>query len=261
MASFPNWLIESLGRDAPDIARTFSICLSAADLRARNAQDVSGLRQRNPYGSTLWLAVYEEFASVLGPVEGAHFFQPRFASYRLVVLNGTLIYPFRHHSDLSVPLEDARLKLTPLRRDLLDHDNRLTVEQTFDFTALAEDGDNQWLTSGLISEAEDFDRILFIPFASNAEAGMLAAAIGMGPILGDGSVAWRHFARLDDSLYRGVPQLVVPAIELPRFDSSELPVPLLKTRTEQVDAPEESDEMERAERQAEAGRADNGTDE
>jgi hypothetical protein len=243
MGSNPKWLHDYLGERADEATELFAESISAAHDRARDAQDASRLRQRNPYGNTMWLAVHDEFVRRVGRVTGASSYRPRRAPYALTSLNRTLIYPIRHASDLSAPFERARFKVTPLRRDLLNIPRHASRQQAFDFAAIADD--EAWLDHEPATNEVHADRVLLVLYVSNPEAGLIALAVGDGAFLTDGTIAWAHLDVLDIGTYNSGPRAVVPSADQPRFDSGAAPEPSMAPRLDRVVNPEEEDELER----------------
>lgn len=240
MNAFPTWLHDYLGESAADAVALFAECISGAHDRASDAQDASGLRQRNPYGNTLWLAVHDEFVQQVGQVPGASVHRPRRAPYSLTSLNRTLIYPVRHGSDLTVPFEAARFKVTPLRRELLNIPHHSSSQQAFDFAAISED--EAWSNPALRTSTLNVERVLLVLYVSNPEAGLVALAVGDGTFLADGTIAWAHLDVIDIGTYKAGPQAVTSEAGLRRFDSGEAPEPPMAPRAEAVPNPEEVDE-------------------
>jgi len=241
--SLPKWLYEYLGESASEIVGLFGESISGAHERASDAQEVSGLRQRNPYGNTLWLAVHDELFQRVGRVAGASTYRPRRAPYSLTSVNRTLIYPLRHGSDLSVPFEAARFKVTPLRRDLLNLPHHSASQQAFDFASISDD--DIWSEPAITPATARAERVLLVLYVSNPEAGLLALALGDGAFLTDGTIAWAHLDVIDLGTYKAGPQAVVTGSELRRFDSGQAPEPSLAPRVAKVENPEEVDESAR----------------
>lgn len=242
MSDYPQWLRDLLGTATTDVLDQVAECAAAGHERARDAQDASRLRQRNPYGSTLWLSVYDEFASTLGRVAGATLFKPRNASYELVVINCTLIYPCRLLA-ADGRLEDGRLRPTRLRRAISALNQQSAADSTLDFTGLAlEHG--ELLDPAIAIPPSVASRVLLVPYESSPEVGLLAVGVGEGKFLLDGSVEWFHFHKLSLGLHIAGPQLVTDVA--PRFDSGVPPEPSLMPRKREVDNPEAYDEGDRS---------------
>ncbi|MCU1530102.1 MAG: hypothetical protein JWP75_3865 [Frondihabitans sp.] len=240
MTDYPQWLDELLGSAAPEVLSQLADCVAAGHERARDAQDASRLRQRNPYGGTSWLAVYDEFASTLVQIAGARLFKPKNASYELVVINGTLIYPCRVLV-AGGRLEEGTLKPTRLRRAISAVNQQGVGASMLDFADLAlEDGELLDPTIAIPSSVAS--RVLLVPYESSPEAGLLAIGVGEGTVLFEGTIGWSRFHQLPLNLHSAGPQ---PVREVePRFDSGALPEPPLMPRQREVENPEAHDEVD-----------------
>jgi hypothetical protein len=257
MSSASKWLTEVLGENAGDIVHTISTCVAEAHAASSDAQDAGGLRQKTTYGGTMWLRAREEVHSRLVAM-GAGSFQPYRAPYRLPVIAETAVFVYRAGTDLSKPMRDSKLNHNPVHREILSLGGRADVESALDFGSIAED-DESWMTPEFATRVTSVKRVLLVPYIDNAEAGLLAAAIGTGRLLLDGSIAWEHYEQLDLELYRAAPQRVVLDEQSPRFDNAALPEPGLSRREHRVERPAEVD-LARKESREKASRADNGTD-
>lgn len=240
MSDYPLWLDDLLGSTASVVLTQLPECVAAGHERARDAQDASRLRQRNPYGGTSWLAVYDEFASTLGRITGARVFKPKNASYELVVINGTLIYPCRVLV-AGGRLEEGTLRPTRLRRAISAVNQQETANSMLDFAGLAlEDGELLDPTIAIPSSVAS--RVLLVPYESSPEAGLLAIGIGEGTVLLEGTIDWSRFHQLPLDLHSAGPQ-PVRDVE-PRFDSGVLPEPPLTPRQREIENPEAHDEVD-----------------
>jgi hypothetical protein len=256
VSAYPQWLLDLLGPSTDDIVDLFPECIRAGHERARDAQDASRLRQKNPYGGTSWLSVYDEFVIQLGSLPGASLYKPANASFQLVVLHETLIYPSRVTVAAGGQLKYGRMKPTRLRRAISALPALVAAQAPFDFSLLS-DNDQQWVEPDLFIPQSVAKQVLLVPYASNADAGLVAAAVGEGNLLLDGYVDWVNFHSLELGLHHAAPQAVIPEAEAPRFDNGVLPQPSLSPRRSAVQNPEAADALN----EEPASRVDDGKDE
>lgn len=245
-----------LGTAMTDVVELIPGAIQRAHERSRNAQDASGLRQLNPYGNTLWLAVHDELAVAIGALPGCSTFQPEGASYSIPVVGETAIYAYRQGSKFNGDLENAVLEPKAVRDSLISLSHRVSVDQTLDFDSLMGQ-DESWVTPELRVSRVSPRRTLLAPFICNAEAGLVAAGLGEGRLLFGGTIEWAEYVDLDLDLYRSAPRAVVDVLEEPRFDNGTIPVPDMLPRVQRIETPDEETEKIRDR----SNEADNGTDE
>lgn len=256
MHQYPNWLVDMLGEATQNIIGLIPVGIQNAHERGRSAQDASRLRQLNPYGNTLWLAVHDELATSIGALPGCSTFKPEGASYSVPVVGDTAVYAYRQGSKLKGSLQDAALEPKAVRDALVALSSRMTVEDTLDFESLVTE-DASWATPDLRASRSAPRRTLLVPFIDNADAGLLAAGLGEGRLRSDGTIEWGHFVDLDLDLFRAAPRAIVEPTEERRFDNAEIPVPDMAPRQQRIDTPDEASEriLERSDE------TENGTDE
>lgn len=244
MLKYPDWIIDMLGKAPHNIIELISVGIQNAHGRGRSAQDASGLRQLNPYGNTLWLAVHDELSSSIGALPGCSTFKPHGASYSIPVVGETGIYAYRQGSTLIGDLQAAALEPRAVRDALVALSNRMTAEDTLDFDSLTTE-DTSWATPELRATRSAPRRTLLVPFIDNADAGLIAAGLGEGRLQSDGTIDWAHFVDLDLNLYRSAPRAVVEVTEERRFDNAVIPEPDMMPRRQRTTTPDEEGEKVR----------------
>lgn len=241
MHQYPDWIIDMLGEAPQNIIELITVGIQNAHGRGRSAQDASGLRQLNPYGNTLWLAVHDELSTSIGALPGCSTFKPDGASYSVPVVGETAIYAYRQGSKLRGDLQAAALEPRAVRDALVALSNRVTAEDTLDFDSLTA-GDASWATPELRASRSAPRRTLLVPFIDNADAGLIAAGLGEGRLQSGGTIDWAHFVDLDLNLYRSAPRAVVEVAEERRFDNAVIPEPDMMPRRQRTTTPDEEGE-------------------
>lgn len=244
MHQYPDWIIDMLGEAPQNVIKLISEGIQNAHVRALRAQDASGLRQLNPYGNTLWLAVHDELSSGIGALPGCSTFKPGGASYSVPVVGETAIYAYRQGSKLRGDLQAAALEPKAVRDALVALSNRVTAEVTLDFDSLI-GGDVSWATPELRESRSAPQRTLLVPFIDNADAGLIAAGLGEGRLRSGGTIDWAHFVDIDLNLYRSAPRAVVEIAEERRFDNAVIPEPDMMPRRRWTTTPDQEGEKAR----------------
>lgn len=167
----------------------------AAHRRALDAYLGLELKTNEAYG-LIWLAQHQELVARLRGLEGARVFKPKGARYELVMIGNVVVYPWRYSDGTRVPLEDARMKLSDIRRALLSLAETTADEQlTLESATITDDE----LTTQREQTQDDFRqlaasvRVVFVAYASNPRSGILSAEWGDAAQADeDGHLKWIH---------------------------------------------------------------------
>ena len=108
------WALETFGPDGAKVRTKLSAAMKGLHTRMADAQDASGMRARGVYGN-IWRGALETFIDEFGGLQGASLFTPRGANYKVVCLNGTLIFPWRFSPDDPDAITNANLITSPAR--------------------------------------------------------------------------------------------------------------------------------------------------
>jgi hypothetical protein len=190
-----DWAIERFGGAVEVLRRKIPAALDEAHKRALLAHQGLGLETNEAYG-LIWRAQHEELVAHLRAVEGARVFKPKGARYQLVMIGNVIIYPWRYSDGSRVPLEDARMNLSEVRRNLLALGEADTSDQlTLDSAAV----DDEVLAAEYEQAREDFRRlaaslrVVFVAYASNPRAGILDVEWGDATQADeDGHLKWTY---------------------------------------------------------------------
>lgn len=228
--SSSEWIVETLGANAPEILALAPASITQAHTAAANAQEAGGLRQRTTFGSTFSLAVHDAFVRNLGGLEGVGTFKPARASYTLVVIGEVVLFPLLWAHDLSEPIADHRFNLSALRQQILDSPSRGGAQLAFDFAELAdEEGHDLW--EQIQREHPAVRRVVVLAYAAGYQSGLLSLHVGEGYPLPDGDIRWSHLEAVDVTDYIAVAQLVLNDEEpVTPFDAAPMPDPFVQPR-------------------------------
>ncbi|WP_157896201.1 hypothetical protein [Mycobacteroides chelonae] len=96
-----------------------------------DAQEVSGQISRGVYGQ-IWRGAFEDLQKAFGHFQGAARFTPEGANYRVVIVNGVAIFPWRYSLDHVASAASARFATSGARLALLENP-RPELNQELDF--------------------------------------------------------------------------------------------------------------------------------
>lgn len=106
-----NWAEGHFGAEAPTVIKRVVTALAIAQQAAWRVQESAvkeGASNARAYGS-MWETRYHCLVEQLSDLEGFRTYHPRGAPYKLVLLNGRLLIPFRHSTTLTEPIGTAKL--------------------------------------------------------------------------------------------------------------------------------------------------------
>jgi hypothetical protein len=118
------WAMEILGTYGPYIRDQIAEMVKTEHEASVDAQEASGHRSRSVYGQ-FWRGLIEKF-EVFGELPGATLVRPGEAPYKIPVVNGVVVFPWRYaknrETDFAVTrfgTSEARLAVATLRRPLV----------------------------------------------------------------------------------------------------------------------------------------------
>lgn len=200
------WADQRFGESADALLDAVVAALVEAHGDSVAAQAASGTRKRDPYGHTMKNRQHECLVARVreGEVRGAEVFRPRGASFDLIRIaaTNTVLFPWRYATDPKTDREDARMRTSAVRRDLLaaptDHGGQLNLEHAGvdDEELEAQLAEEEALAAQLHSIA----RVVTIGYGSDP-AGMFDLGWGDAELADeDGTVDWAHWEPLTQQL-------------------------------------------------------------
>ena len=190
------WARERFGEAADAFRREIPAALLAAHLRALDAHAGLGLRTNEAYG-LIWLAQHEELVARLRGFEGVWIFKPKGARYELAMIGNVVVYPWRYADGTHVPLEDARMTLSDVRRALLALAEETATDEQLPLESAAVpdaelDAEREQAQEDLRALAANL-RVVFVAYASNPHSGILSTEWGDAAQADeDGHLKWTH---------------------------------------------------------------------
>lgn len=194
------WAVEQFGEAAHDVAKYVVKGLIRGQRSARHVQSTAraaGAVDNYAYGS-MWNTRYQMFVGQfeLADLSGYEVIKPKGASYRLVVVNGRVLIPFRHATSMNKPIDQAKLgSLIPRR---IARDNGVLPERTlFDepdgVIAGAEDPTDSPTIGDVVTAARVMNlTVIYVGYVANADSDEIQAAWWGTPLSleEDGSMRW-----------------------------------------------------------------------
>ncbi|MGW1743154.1 hypothetical protein ACWCPQ_30595 [Nocardia sp. NPDC001965] len=194
------WAVEQFGSAAPEVARCVVRGLKNGQRSARAVQAAAraeGATDNYAYGS-MWNARYQQVVDEFGLAElpGYEVIKPKGASYRLAVVNGRVLIPFRHATSMTKPIRQAKLgSLIPRR---MARESGVLPERTLfdlldDQPIVAEEGDRSPTVREVAAEARALDlHVVYIGYVANADSEDVQAAWWGTPVSleDDGTMVW-----------------------------------------------------------------------
>lgn len=126
-----NRSLELFGPDGPLIREQVPRIFTDLHTRMADAQEVSGQTSRGVYGQ-IWRGAFEDLQKAFGHLQGASRFTPEGANYRVVIVNGVAIFPWRYSLDHVSSAGAARFATSGARLALFEQ-RRPELNQELDF--------------------------------------------------------------------------------------------------------------------------------
>ncbi|MCD9197470.1 hypothetical protein [Aeromicrobium wangtongii] len=189
------WALETFGPDGAKVRAKLPTVMKALHTRMADAQDASGMRARGVYGN-IWRGALETLVDEFGKLQGAFLFTPKGANYKVVCLNGTLLFPWRFSTDDPAAISNANLITSPARLALFTQARPVQEEELdldFERPELT-DADREILTSygSHIARAKSEARSVVLIAYSSSSTGLHSLEWGdVKSVDGDtGHVEW-----------------------------------------------------------------------
>ncbi len=124
------WAIETFGANGVYIRNTVPQLVREEHTASADAQEASGHRSRGVYGE-FWRGILEKFEQ-FGNLPGSTLIRPGQAPYRIPVVNGVAIFPWRYGRDNEGDLTATPFLSSDAREAMFDL-SEVEVQQEFDF--------------------------------------------------------------------------------------------------------------------------------
>ena len=227
------WALETLGKYGPLIRCRIAEMVREEHESSLDAQEASHHRSRSVYGE-FWRGILEKFEE-FGQLPGASMVRPGEAPYKLPVVNGVTLFPWRfaRHSDVELKAtpfgtSDARMAMASLRPPV--------VQESFDLdlpeTGLSEE--ERQLLATLEAVTNDpviaSGRLVVVAIASST-SGLFSVQWGEVELTSAGFVDWVH---TPESLLAVTPFKPVSTSTPESFTAGDLPTKFPPTTPDQT---------------------------
>jgi len=252
------WATQRCGDAAAALYRAIPKALQLAHERALAGHEAVGLSSNDIYGH-LWQTQHEELIKQVGDIDGVRLIKPKGVRYHLASVgpHNTILYPWRYGDSLHVDVDQAKMRMSEVRRSLLElNPPALDRQGTLDQAAMSEEElralDEE--TAKVLEEMSTGGRMIMIAYASNPYSGILRIYWGEATEADkDGRLNWLHREELpvivppgEGTLGGGKPVRPVPSPDTQttgqRFDDAPLEEPELGIRTPLTQPSPEPDE-------------------
>ncbi|MEV4804104.1 hypothetical protein AB0K18_29225 [Nonomuraea sp. NPDC049421] len=230
------WAHDMFGQRASLVRECVAEALSVAADNAREAQEVARTDHLHPFGFTLMSRKFEALAEAFQDLGDVRIVKPGGSQHELVVLDGTLLFPFRYAKDRAGSVMSARIgdgRPSALVQALF---NRFGPEPRMRQLALHDVAPHAVPVAEALGDLPDDTRLVLIAYAANAHAGLLDAWWGEAELLDRlGSLRWHHCEEIP--LTQEAAALTQEAAALTQgdtaaaFDQGALPSPELNPRS------------------------------
>lgn len=218
------WVLENLGTYGPRIREIVADAVRDEHIASLDAQDASGHRSQGVYGE-FWRGVLERLEP-LGDLPGVSLERPGAAPYRVPVVNGFAVFPWRFARSRRARLHETVFTTSPTRSSLLEmptlRHEQTALEINVPDAGLSEE-DRQVLKhyeSIVTAETPSATRLLLVAISSSS-SGLFSAEWGEVHATTAGCLAWGQEGFHEDLLV--VPSTPVSTSPSKTFTSGPLP--------------------------------------
>lgn len=225
------WVLENLGAYGPRVRETVAGAVRDEHAASLDAQDASGHRSKGVYGE-FWRGVLERLEP-LAQVQGVSLERPGAAPYRVPVVNGFAIFPWRFARSRRTRLDETVFTTSPTRSSLLEMPAPRHQQEALDLNVpdagLTEE-DRQVLKhyDCILTELAPAATRLLLVAISSSSSGLFSAEWGEVRAKSDGCLVWMEGGFHEDLLT--VPTRPVSMSPTKTFTSGPLPARELGAR-------------------------------
>ena len=194
------WLRERFGDGGPALRDGIPEMLRDRHRGMADAQEQAPIKSQSVYGQ-IWRSVHDEIEERFGSLAAAQLYRPKNAPYRVLVVNGTALFPWRY-------AHDARTELDRASFGLEVSDARKAVLAGVELPGMLPFG--EITTSGLPEEEAEIERyraqfretaaqhpVVVVAYASNPDALLNAFWGDIKRLREDGTLEWGWREQLD----------------------------------------------------------------
>lgn len=241
------WSRQVFGEEGPYVRERAPQVLMATHSRYSAHQAALGLETHEAYG-LMWLGVPKALADAFRKVAGVQLHRPRWGRYRLPVINGVPLIPWRYAKDSSTDIDSVPFgKPVSSPRRALFKELDLQAELPLGETGLGDEAIAE-MSQRERDEVDAYGEVIQQLMAESGLSGVLAYAstpdgvlrcyLGYAELGDDDLLAWRFREEIKlSAIGVGRLALVDGAVSRPAFDSGEPAEPALRPRSPHENAP------------------------
>lgn len=186
------WAIETFGAAGVNIRDLVPQLVREEHTASADAQEASGHRSKGVYGE-FWRGILEKFEQ-FGKLPGATLIQPGQAPYKIPVINGVALFPWRYSRSYDGDLATARFDTSEARAAMFDLRN-VVVQPELNLglprpELTAEEQELAELVEAAMSDARVTSAKLVVVAISSSVTGLRDMMWGEVTLGDDGSLAW-----------------------------------------------------------------------
>jgi hypothetical protein len=236
------WLIERFGADGSRLRADIPAMLQHCHRGMAEAQERAPMKSQAVYGQ-IWRAVHDAVEEDFASLTTAQFYRPPSAPYKVLVVNGTALFPWRYAHDTVTDLDQASLGMdvSATRKAVLAGaavPDMLPLGDlpTADLPAEQADEIERYRASFRETAAEH--PVVVLAYASNPAALLKATWGDIKQLRADGTLewGWREYLDVNQPTPAGYRLSPVRDDARPSFTSAPLQTPAITARPKSPEA-------------------------
>lgn len=236
------WLMERFGSEGSRLRDGIPAMLRHCHRGMAEAQERAPMRSQAVYGQ-IWRAVHDAIEEDFGSLTSAQFYRPRNAPYKVLVVNGTALFPWRYAHDSVTDLDQASLgvDVSPTRRAVLAGaalQDMLPFGEMTTADLPAEEADEIERYREAFRETAAEHPVVVLGYASNPAALLTAVWGDIKQLRADGTLewGWREWLDIHQPTPPGYRLIPVQDDNRPSFTSAPLQTPAITARPKSPEA-------------------------
>lgn len=194
------WLIERFGADGTHLRSGLADMLQYCHRGMAESQERAPMKAQAVYGQ-IWRAVHDEMLERYQSLPTAQVYRPKNAPYKILVVHGTALFPWRYAHDTRTELDQASfgLDVSPTRRAILegaDVPDMLPFGEMTDSDLPADEAEEVELYRSAFREAAADHPVVVLAYASNPTALLNVIWGDSKQLRDDGTLEWGWRERL-----------------------------------------------------------------
>lgn len=241
------WLLERFGADGQRLRTGMPAMLWRRHLGMADAQERAPMKSQAVYGQ-IWRAVHDGMEEDFGSLPTAQLYRPPSAPYKVLVVNGTALFPWRYAHDAVTDLDQASLgaHVSPTRQlvlagvavpDMLPLGDLPTDESD------SETAEEIEFHRTVFREVASAHPVVVVAYASNPTSLLSAYWGDVRHLHADGTLDWGWRERLDLT-QQAPPRRRLSAARdddgSPSFTNAPLQAPAIRARPSSADGQRDS---------------------